>query len=101
MLPRFSEENCTRTDVLQRDLKATKVFKRFFNLLPPAVYCKTKTGNRLENDVTRVIAKQRRTCHVFGAQDKVKVKVQIKINVKLSLCLTKHHAMKAYRGVEV
>jgi hypothetical protein len=25
----------------------------------------------------------------------------IKVKVKLSLCLTKHHAMKMYRGMEV
>jgi hypothetical protein len=28
-------------------------------------------------------------------------KVTVKLNVKLSLCLTKHHVMKTYWGVEV
>jgi hypothetical protein len=32
---------------------------------------------------------------------KVKVKVKVNVKVKLSLFLTKHHAMKTYRGVEV
>jgi hypothetical protein len=27
--------------------------------------------------------------------------MDVKVKVKLSLCLTKHHAMKAYWGVEV
>jgi hypothetical protein len=27
--------------------------------------------------------------------------VKVKVNVKLSLCLTKHHTMKAYWGVEL
>jgi hypothetical protein len=30
-----------------------------------------------------------------------KVKVKVKVKVKSSLCLTKHHAMKTYWGVEV
>jgi hypothetical protein len=30
-----------------------------------------------------------------------KVQSNAKVKVKLSLCLTKHHAMKAYWGVEV
>jgi hypothetical protein len=30
-----------------------------------------------------------------------KVGVNVKVKVKLSLCLTKHHAMKTYWGVEV
>jgi hypothetical protein len=28
-------------------------------------------------------------------------RVKCKVKVKLSLCLTKHHAMKAYWGVEI
>jgi hypothetical protein len=27
--------------------------------------------------------------------------IKVKVKVKLSLCLTKHHAMKAYWGVEI
>jgi hypothetical protein len=29
------------------------------------------------------------------------VEVEVKVKVLLSLCLTKHHAMRAYWGVEV
>jgi hypothetical protein len=31
----------------------------------------------------------------------MRIKVKVKVNVKLSLCFTKHHAMKAYWEVEV
>jgi hypothetical protein len=33
--------------------------------------------------------------------DKVYTRISLKLKVKSSLCLSKHHAMKAYWGVEV
>jgi hypothetical protein len=38
------------------------------------------------------------SCAEFGKYARSKITDPRKVKVKLSLCLTKHHAMKTYRG---
>jgi hypothetical protein len=38
---------------------------------------------------------------IIGAQCSRVVKVKVKVKVEFSLCLTKHHTMKTYWGVEI
>jgi hypothetical protein len=63
----------------------------------------TRRADKATRNAGDSVAKcQERTAAVcdFGLQTVQDIQ-QLKVKVKVSLCLTKHHAMKTYWGVEV